>query len=214
MAAVQKKTRNPEATRKHILEVAFKEIFVRGFQGVSVADIVDKTNVTKGAFFHHFPTKEDLGYAIVDEILHQMVLDRWILPLDEYENALEGIVVNLKNRIDDLSDSNLYLGCPLNNLIQEMSGVDRVFKRKLRDVLEVWISGVEKHLRKAQMRGYLKQEINPRTLAEFIVTNHEGAFGMMKSMGDRKVFRSLHASLKDYLESVQLKDLAKGKKGR
>ena len=201
--AANKRTRNPEATRKQILDVAFMEIFRRGFNGVSIAEILEKTDLTKGAFFHHFPTKEALGHAIVDEVLHGMVLDRWITPLGEYENAVDGVVENLKRIIDTMPDSSLPLGCPLNNLVQEMSGTDPVFRDKLHAVLEVWISGVEKHLKKAQTRGYLKEDVNPRRLAEFIVTNHEGAFGMMKSLRDRKVFRSLHATLKEYLQSVQ-----------
>lgn len=198
-----RKSRNPEATRKKILEVAFMEVFRRGFQGVSVADIVAKTGLTKGAFFHHFPTKERLGHALIDETLRRMVLERWVLPLDEYENAVEGVVANFKQKTDSMSDDSLSLGCPLNNLVQEMSGVDSVFRNKLREVLELWIAGVEKNLKKSQTRGYLKEDANPRRLAEFIVMNQEGAFGMMKSMRDRKAFRSLHASLKDYLQTVQ-----------
>ena len=59
------KTRNLEESRKAILQVAFLEILHKGFQGVSIDDIVKKTPYTKGAFYHHFPTKLDLGYALV-----------------------------------------------------------------------------------------------------------------------------------------------------
>ncbi|MES3036429.1 MAG: TetR/AcrR family transcriptional regulator [Bdellovibrionota bacterium] len=200
--AVEKRTRNPELTRARILEVAFMEIFVNGFQAASVNNILDKTNLTKGAFFHHFPTKQDLGYALVDETLREMVLDRWIRPLEDYENPLEGIIVNLRKIIDSTEEKHLALGCPLNNLVQEMSPIDPIFKKKLAEVLEVWVGGIEKYLKKAQVRGYLNKESNPRRLAEFIVMNHEGAFGMTKSTCDRKVFRSLHASLKDYLQTL------------
>ena len=178
------------------------EIFKNGFQGVSVNDIVEKTGLTKGAFFHHFPTKEALGYAIVDEILTEMTLARWIRPLDDYENPLEGIVANLKKIIDSSPDESFALGCPLNNLIQEMSSVDPVFREKLQAVLEAWISGIELNLKRAQTRGYLKKQINTRHLAEFIVMNHEGAYGMIKIVRDRKVFKALHSQLKEYLASV------------
>jgi TetR/AcrR family transcriptional regulator, transcriptional repressor for nem operon len=201
--AKQPKTRNPQQTRAQILEVAFWEVFKRGFHAVSINDILAQTDLTKGAFFHHFPTKEDLGYAIVDETLKEMVLDRWIRPLEEYENPVEGISANLKKVIDSSPDEGFALGCPLNNLIQEMSTVDTKFRDKLHAVLELWISGVEKNLKRAQTRGYLKSDANARRLAEFIVMNHEGAFGMVKSMRDKRVFRSLHATLKDYLKTVQ-----------
>lgn len=48
-----KKTRDLEKTRKEILDAAFMEVFTKGFQGVSVDDIVKKTSQTKGAFYHH-----------------------------------------------------------------------------------------------------------------------------------------------------------------
>ncbi|MBI1822133.1 MAG: TetR/AcrR family transcriptional regulator [Nitrospirae bacterium] len=198
------RSRDPVKTRARILEVAFTEILKGGFQGVSIDQIVDKTQMTKGAFFHHFPTKQALGYALVDEILSEMVLDRWIRPLEEYDNPIEGIVKVLKKVIDATPDEHIPLGCPLNNLIQEMSSVDPVFRDKLRDVLELWMDGIEGYLRKAKQRGFLKKEINPRQLAEFIVMNHEGAFGMTKSLRDRKVFRSLHAMLKSYLDSATI----------
>ena len=198
----EKRSRNAGKTRAKILEIAFREILQNGFQGVSIDQIVSKTGLTKGAFFHHFPTKQVLGYALVDETLKEMTLDRWIRPLDAYENPIQGIITVLKKVIDTTPDEHIPLGCPLNNLIQEMSSVDPVFRDKLSDVLELWIAGIEHHLRMAKKRGYLKKEIDPRQLAEFIVMNHEGAFGITKSIRDRKVFRSLHASLKNYLESV------------
>lgn len=83
-----------------------------------------------------------------------------------------------------------------------MSSVDPVFDRKLRQVLELWIKGVEKGLKRAQIRGYLRKSVNLRHLAEFIVMTHEGAYGMVKSMKDRKVFKSPHAQLRDYLQSL------------
>lgn len=196
------RTRNPEKTRARILEVAFIEIFKEGFQGVSIDQIVAKTQMTKGAFFHHFPTKQALGYALVDETLSEMVLDRWIRPLEKYENPVEGIVKVLKQVIDRTPDDHISLGCPLNNLIQEMSSVDPVFRDKLKGVLELWINGIEAQLQRAKKRGFLANGINSRHLAEFIVMNHEGAFGMTKGMRDRGVFRSLYTSLKSYLESV------------
>lgn len=200
-----KKTRNPVQTRAKILDCAFHEIFRKGFQGVSVDDIVARTGLTKGAFFHHFPTKQALGYALVDETLAEMTRARWIRPLDAYEDPLEGISANLAEIVDATPDESLPLGCPLNNLVQEMSGVDPFFRDKLRAVLEIWISGVEGRLRRARRRGYLKEGVDPRRLAEFVVMNHEGAFGMSKSLRDRRVFHSLQASLKDYLDSVRAK---------
>lgn len=198
----QKKARDPARTRAEILAVAFSEIYRRGFQAVSVNDIVKKAGLTKGAFFYHFPTKQDLGYALVDETLPELTLARWVRPLAAHKNPLHGIATTLEQIIKNTPESSLGFGCPLNNLIQEMAPVDPVFRRKLKAVIETWISGVEKELQRAQAAGQLKAATNPRQLAEFVVMSHEGAYGLTKSLRDRNVFLSLHASLAAYLKSV------------
>lgn len=194
--------RNPVETRKQILDVAFWEVYKNGFQAVSVNDIIGKTTVTKGAFFHHFPTKNDLGYAIVDEVLTSLTIGRWIQPLAAYKNPIQGILKNLKEKIDESTDEQLGLGCPLNNLVQEMSTVDPVFREKLNDVLELWIQGIEKYLKQAQAKGFLKDDADTRQIAMFVVAVHEGGFGMSKSFKNKKTFRAIYDSLKDYLLSV------------
>lgn len=196
-----KRTRDPEKTRAHILEVAFVEIYHHGFNGVSIDQIIKKTSVTKGAFFHYFPTKNDLGYAIVDELLREMVLDRWTRPLAAYKNPVQGILKRFRILADAMTNENLLRGCPLNNLVQEMSSADPVFREKLKAVMTLWIDETQRYLQKAQKDGYLKKTVNTRQLAEFIVMVTEGSFGIAKSIGDKKIFNSFYNSLKDHLLS-------------
>lgn len=199
---MQKRSRDPVRTRTHILEAAFEEIYQRGFQGVSINEIIGKTDVTKGAFFHYFATKQELGYAIVDEILKDLTLSRWIRPLAAYKNPVVGILRQLKKIIDGTSEKEMASGCPLNNLIQEMSPVDPFFREKLRAVLTLWIDEIEKNLKRAQDLGYVKKDVDTRQAAEFIVTVHEGGFGISKSMRDKNIWRSLYGSLRKYLKSI------------
>jgi len=194
-----KRTRNPEKTRAHILEVACHEIYHHGFRGVSIDQIIRKTEVTKGAFFHYFASKSDLGYAIVDEIMPEMILDRWIRPLAAYKNPVQGIVKRFKVLTETMTDEDLPRGCPLNNLAQEMSAVDPLFREKIRAVMGMWIDETERYLKKAQQAGYLKKSADPRQMAVFVVATQEGAFGLVKSMGDRKLFENLCVSLRGYL---------------
>ncbi len=197
----RKRSRDPERTRSQILETAAREIYEHGFQGVSIDQIIKKTNLTKGAFFHYFATKSDLGYAIADEVLREMVLDRWIRPLAAYKNPVQGILKRFKTLTDAMPDENLVRGCPLNNLTQEMSSVDPLFREKLKAVMTLWIDETERYLEKAEENGYLKKTANTRQLAEFIVATEEGSFGLVKSMADRKIYTSLYNSLRDYLLS-------------
>jgi AcrR family transcriptional regulator len=200
--AARPKTRDLERTRREILEVAFLEVFSRGFQGVSVDDIVKKTPLTKGAFYHHFPTKLDLGYALVDDVIKPMIISRWIEPLADYENPVRGILERLKRLIGEASPAQLKLGCPLNNLVQEMAPVDEGFRQRLQLALTLWIDEMDKQLRRAKSGGYLKPDTNTRQAAHFIVMAHEGFYGMLKGLDDPRAFDTLYSSLKRYLETL------------
>lgn len=196
------KTRDLERTRKEILEVAFMQVFTRGFQGVSIDDIVAKTKLTKGAFYHQFPTKLDLGYALVDEVIKPMIIDRWIKPLESFENPLDGILKQMKTLIGESDPAHLKLGCPLNNLVQEMSSVDKGFHQRLQMALNLWIDEMEKHLKRAKKSGYLKSDVNTKHVAHFVVMAHEGFYGMLKGLDDPKIFSALYASMKLYFKTI------------
>jgi len=197
------RVRDLARTRKEILHIAFKEIFLRGFQGVSVDDIVKKTPFSKGAFYHQFPTKLDLGYALVDEVLSPMILDRWVSPLNQYNNPLEGILAQMQKLIGHANPSDLRLGCPLNNLLQEMSTVDSGFQIRLQKALKLWIQETDTHLKRAKKNGYLNKSVNTLNLAKFVVMSHEGFYGFIKGANDPHAFRALFASLKAYFETLK-----------
>lgn len=198
-----KRTRNLEKTRKEILDAAFWEVFTRSFQGVSVDDIVKKTTMTKGAFYHQFPTKLDLGYALVDEVIKPMTHARWIGPLKDYENPIEGILEQLKKLIGKAQPEELQFGCPLNNLVQEMAPVDQIFKEKLEEALAFWVEGMAKALKRAQKKGYLRSDVDTKEVALFIVMAHEGFYGMLKGINSKRIFASLYNSLEHYLQSLK-----------
>lgn len=68
---------NSEAatTRQRILEAAFELFLTHGFDGTGVNQILHKTSLSKGAFYHHFKSKE--------EIYTQVMNDFFIKPLEE-----------------------------------------------------------------------------------------------------------------------------------
>ncbi|KYG68711.1 transcriptional regulator [Bdellovibrio bacteriovorus] len=200
--AAPKKTRNLEKSRKEILEAAFPLVFARGFQGVSIDDIVNQTSLTKGAFYHQFPTKLELGYALVDEVIKPMIIDRWIKPLEGFENPLEGILKQMKTLIGKASPEELRLGCPLNNLVQEMAPIDTGFRDRLEASLTLWIDEMEVHIKRAKKEGYLKNDVNTRHVAHFVVMTHEGFYGMLKGLHDPKAFDALFDSLKRYFQTI------------
>lgn len=196
------KTRDPEKTRAHILNAAFLEIYRRGFNGVGVRELASKADVTIGAFFHYFPTKNHVAYAIIDEIIHTGIMERWIKPLAAYKNPLQGILKCFKNTFENWPDELVALGCPLNNLTQELSASDESIKDKTQTVLKDWIEKTKAHLDRAQEGGYLQKNVDTQELAEFIVTFQEGTFAMGKALNNRQIFDSMYKNFKRHIDSV------------
>jgi AcrR family transcriptional regulator len=62
-----------EETRSHILDVAGELFAERGYDATSVADICARAGVTKGAFYHHFASKQTVFLEL---------RDRWLGPLE------------------------------------------------------------------------------------------------------------------------------------
>ncbi len=189
-------------TRAEILQAAFPLVFRRGFQGVSVDDIVAQTRHTKGALFHQFPGKLELGYALVDEVVRPLITSRWIAPLDEYENPLEGILDRIETLIGGAPAEQLRLGCPLNNLVQEMAPLDAGFRKRLQAALDFWVEEMARQLKRAQVMGFLKGSVDPNDAAYFIVMAHEGFYGMIKGLGKASAYAALSRSIRTYLQAI------------
>ncbi|MCO5144015.1 MAG: TetR/AcrR family transcriptional regulator [Oligoflexia bacterium] len=191
--------RNPLETRKNILDVAFLEIYHHGFKGTSTNTIIEKMKLTRGAFFYHFPTKEDLGYALVDEVLKNMILDRWIQPISIFKNPIHGILKNYAKLIEAQEDAHILCGCPLNNLVQEMADQPG-FQKRIQAIMELWVQETKKILEKAKREGFLKKEIDLKHLAEFIVACQESSYSMGKALNSRNAMKTPHKALSQYID--------------
>src|ERR1700685_877758 len=138
----RRRTRDPERTRHHLLQAAFREVYLYGFQSAGIDTILAATNVTKGALYYHFENKEALGHAIIEEIVAEIPKGRWLLPLLQSKekspiDALIGIVQAIPARPRDVKR-----GCPLVNLTQEMSQLNEQFRMRLARILKAWQEGL------------------------------------------------------------------------
>jgi len=195
--------RAPENTRRKILEAAFDEFYRNGFQGSSLNRIVEEAGTTKGALFHHFEGKSDLGYAVVRELIHPRLKTRWSDPLAQTTDPITEVkrLFRLCSK-DDNADGQLVNGCPLNNLAQEMAPIDRGFRKRIQGTLNLWIGGLEVHLKRGQQTGVVRRDVDTGQAAHFIVMVIEGMYGLIKGLDDPEAFNTLLTPVKDYLRSI------------
>jgi TetR/AcrR family transcriptional regulator, transcriptional repressor for nem operon len=202
--AAKRRTRAPEATREKLLRAAFEEIYRRGFQAASLDTILAQAGVTKGALYHHFPTKAALGYAVVDEVVRGLLLDRWLGVLQAQPGdpvtALQG---TLRHRAANLTAGEIELGCPLNNLAQEMSPLDEQFRRSVDATFETWREGFAQALARGQAEGSVRRDVDVKQVATFIVAAVEGSYGLAKSAQSGPMVRANLEMLGMFLEGLR-----------
>jgi len=79
---------DPDATRRILLEAALDLFAEKGFSRASMQEVADRAGVTKGAFYHHFSTKEDVLHIIHDEFIDR-ALEAQDRALVKYESPAE-----------------------------------------------------------------------------------------------------------------------------
>ena len=210
-----RRRRQPDVTRERLLQAGFKEIYRRGFQGASLEAILDQAGVTKGALYHHFPDKAALGYAVVDEVIRDLLLQRWLGVLQaEAGDPVTALQAMLKQRLAQLQPHEVELGCPLNNLGQEMSPLDERFRRRVAATFETWTEGFAQVLRHGQTEGSVRKDLDSRKLATFLVAAIEGSFGLAKSAQSPAILHSNLGVLGTLLECLRPSDRMRKKTRR
>jgi TetR/AcrR family transcriptional regulator, transcriptional repressor for nem operon len=197
-------TRAPESTRRKILEAAFNEFYKNGFQGGSINRIVDQAGTTKGALFHHFEDKNDLGYAVVEEIVFADIKQRWLHPLADSIDPIATVKKAMRQFAkEEGANGRLLQGCPLNNLAQEMSPLDEGFRRRLEKVYSAWREGLESALARGIKAGTVRKGISPRKVAALVVAALEGIIGTAKNSQTMELLELAGEGLFDYLDTLR-----------
>lgn len=209
----KRKSRDPERTRELLLKAGYREVYRSGFQSASIDTILAGANVTKGALYYHFESKEALGYAIIDEVVSTFPRDRWLLPLEQSEHkdpidALIDIVQSIPARPRDLKG-----GCPLVNLAQEMSQLDEQFRKRLETIFRAWQEGIAMALRRGQSQGRVRRDLVPDETASFLIAMVEGYEVLAKNAQDVKVWNAGIRNIVEWLQSLRAPRLS-GKRRR
>lgn len=203
--------KQPDITREKLLGAAFCEIHRHGFQAASIANILQDTGLTKGALYHHFPTKQALGLAVIDEVI-KLRLDGLIFSrLRDSNRPVETLLDIIATIHERVPGDFILLGCPLNNLMQEMSSLDPLFQERLNGVLGMWQAAVEGALRRGQSAGVIRPDVDCQATALFIVSAWEGCIGVAKNTQSPEVVRVCMGQLHGYVRGLMPVKAGEGK---
>jgi AcrR family transcriptional regulator len=168
-------TRRPQAraqrTRQQIIEAAATAFAARGFEGVALNDIVRASGLTKGAFYFHFASKEELALAAFrakqEELLGRLTGERGgaVAGAGQGAGALEALAALLRRRAELLAaDPSLRCVTRLGGDLMTRYGPGSEFGEFQELALDL-IGGL---LARGQREGCIRRDLPPRQAAETI----------------------------------------------
>jgi len=200
------KPRDGKSTREAVLEAATRLMHVRGYQNTSLDDVLRESGVGKGNFYHHFRSKEDLGYAILDQII-ALFLEKTLEPCFSGADVprLAQIRCFLDRVLDAQRQRKCVGGCAMGNLASELSDVHEGFRARLASVFTAWRVRLTVALREAQERGEVVAACEPESIGHFLVAGLEGAILLSKVSKDITVMEQCVIELKRYLTLYEVR---------
>lgn len=185
--------------RTQIIDAAMAIMCRQGYAQTSVDEVIREAGLCgKGHFYHHFKSKEELGYAVLERQFQQfaehglaVLRDPRVAPFDRLDRFIDLLV---EGQMEEGS-----AGCPFGNLSAELSERHEGFRRELATVFERWAGQIEALLYEA--RAELEAGTDPQRMAVFVIATLEGAMLMSRVQRRTEVLRGIAEQLKDYVRS-------------
>ena len=114
---------------------------------------------------------------MISEILRQ----QWIKPLSESDTPLQTMRQMILDAGSEMKQEDIRLGCPLNNLAQEMTPVDEGFRERIDAVYSEWRQAVADAMKRGIDKGQVRDDIKPSRIATVYVAALEGCLGLAKT---------------------------------
>lgn len=198
------RVRAPEQTRKNIIQSAFEEIHMYGYQGCSLERILKKAKVTKGALYHHFTNKAALGIAVLDEVIETFLYKQWGPSLENQDDPITCMIDRIEVMVDQRVSENFpVLGLPLGNFVQEMAPLDKSFLLRIRKLFSLWKELIANAIRHGQEMGTVRKDIDPEQSALFLVSAYEGVTSIVRAAQTKEMLEQTSKALVAYLETLK-----------
>ena len=201
---LQAMSRDGTATRARILDAAQALVLEQGFGGTTVDAVIESAGTTKGGFFHHFRSKQELARALVeryaaeDMALLDDLFDRAEqLSRDPLQQLL--LFVALQEELaDELSGEDT--GCLFASFAYERQLVDEVTREVIAHACRRWRERTRAKLDEVVALYPPRLEVDLDSLADEGLALFEGAYVLSRALGEPQILKGQLRHFRTYLE--------------
>jgi TetR/AcrR family transcriptional repressor of nem operon len=191
---------NP-AAREKLLETAQQLMLAKGYTATSVEEICEAASLTKGSFFHYFPSKEELGKAVLDRFVATMSQAIQNAPFMKKSDPLQRLYGHVDFMIDVSKDPARSSGCLLGNFAQVLTDTHPEIRSQCAAHFRLWADMLKQELDAAK-RAYKVKGLDTCSLADHFIALFEGSLMLAKTRRDLDVIANNLFHFKKYLKSI------------
>ena len=187
-----------EKTRKRIVAEAATLFNERGFEGGSMAGLMQATGLEKGGIYRHFSSKEELAAAAFD-YAWQAATGVRMHDLDSIPNSVEKLkrfIANFVERRPAVTG-----GCPLLNTAIDTDDGNPILRERARKALHQWQDILSHIVSTGLKRKEIRNGVNPGKLATLIIGSLEGALMISRLERNRDALMETQTHLERFLDS-------------
>lgn len=190
-------------TRERILEAALDLVFERGFSATSVDAILERSATSKGAFFHHFPSKGALGKALIERwaLIDADVLETHMAAAEARTSDPAAQLVAFIKGFEDAVDAGLVdqTGCLFASFVYEQIPDESDSQAVTLRAIELWRRRLLDKLEQAVAARPPAMPVDLDSLADHVWTVFEGGFVLARATKDQRHLRDQLRHLRTYL---------------
>lgn len=161
-------------TKEQLLHQAVVLFIANGYDNTSINDITNACNITKGAFYHHFKSKDEIFIQAIEVIMEE--IKKWTDEKNISSKNMKELIQNSFDYSDYFSYSKYYNNVSSDTYLVLIDSIKKFpeFKTKVADYIFGNIPLIEEKFKEAQEKGEVKKDIDSHSFALQIVVLVEG----------------------------------------
>mgnify|MGYP001191320952 CR=1 FL=1 len=193
-----------EKTRQFIVDKAAVLFNQSGYAGTSMDDIMKATNLSKGALYGNFKSKDEIAVAAFDRavaIVSNEVRERTRV-IEHALDKLKAVVYFYKERI---LNPPVEGGCPIQNTSVEADDAHPELREKAIQAMNMWTDRISRTLQNGIERGEVRPDVDKAAFAIRFIGTLEGGIMMARLYKDVHYFDVMSRQLIEMIDEIREK---------
>jgi TetR/AcrR family transcriptional repressor of nem operon len=199
MNAARARTPGQPDARGRLLDAAMKVIREQGYSATTVDDICGAAGVTKGAFFHHFKSKEDLGVEAATHFARMAEQLFGGAPYRELPDPLDRLLGYIDFRAAILTGPIAEFTCLFGTMVQETYGTHPAIRHACETYIVRHADRIAEDVAAAKALYAPDASWSAESLGLYTQAVLQGSFILAKAKGGPEVARDCVAHLRRYI---------------